>query len=548
MHNNCIYEKENTRNKVKVKKQKSFISVLIRIINCIATGLLVALLIAGIAYHVLSWFGVLVALALFLPHMACCVVIPLFTGTKQSLKLYKTIVLPVWILLFVFATVRVFWPDNDTWRMYTFEAELAALEAERSIPDTENAATLYEPILAQIDLDAIKQKILDDCRPFPATYTLRESNDLDIPVWVDDYAESVQDLMKACQMEQCHFPVRAEPFADICPELSERYDKFKLCSTLLCSAAEQDFSNGRIDAGLEKCRCVIRMAKHYSQQSTIMSFLDGFCIERYALDTIHRFIMGNDTTNESLQVIANSIDIENCWSRDWSQILEVEKLRMKNLCGAFYEVNPQGKIRFRRRFHTSFPWDSVCNGPAMDWRREIGDKLAPFGLAFLVPCRPEITGKVIDDIYEKYFSLTNRGFNWYSMNECEQYRLIQMRRLHGMRFFLQNTPYITDITSLSVFHDLYMLCLTKRREFHIVVGLLLYKNKYGHWPIALGDIESMISAEAFVDPVNGGSFGYELVNNTFKIYRKYRNNQGDRKVNIEHARLFGATGLGNIKG
>jgi hypothetical protein len=546
MQNNCIYEKENSRKKVKDIKQGSFTCVLISILNCIATGLLVAFLVAGIAYRVFSWFGVMIALALFLPHVTCCVIIPPFTRRKQPTKLYKIIVLPLWILVFAFAAIRVFWSDNGTWRTYTFEAELAALETKRAIPDAENAATFYEPILAQMDINAIKRKILDEHRPFPANHTLKESNDSGIPAWVDGYAKTVQNLMKACQMEQCRFPIRAEPFADICPELTERYDKFKLCSYLLCSAAEQDFDNDRVEAGLEKCQCVIRMAKHYSQQSTIMSSLDGFWIERYALRTIRRFIMENNTADKSLQLIANSIDIENNWSKDWSQILEVEKLREKNLCGAFYEVNLQGKTRFSRKFYTSFLWNSPGSDHVVDCRRKIGDKMAPIGLALLVPYRPETVDKAIDDIYEKYLTATNRGFSWYSLKECKQHRLIQMRCLRGMRFFLSQSPLITDVTFLSRFHDLYMLCLAKRRAFHIVIGLILYKNKYGYWPSALEDIKHLVSAKAFVDPINGGSFGYRLVNDTFTLYRKCRNNGDREQVNIERTRLYGLIGLADI--
>jgi hypothetical protein len=548
IQNKHIYEKENSRTGIKDKKRGSFMRVLFHILNCIATGSLAVFLVAGINYHVLSWFGVMIALALFLPHVTCYVIIPHFTKRKQPLKLYKSIVLPLWILFFVFVAIRVFWPGNDTWRTYTFEAELAAIETKRAIPVAENAATLYEPVLALNDINAIKRKILDECRPFPANHTLKESDDHGIPVWVDDYAKTVQNLMKACQMEQCCFPIQAEPFADLGPELTERYDKFKHCSYLLCSAAEQDFGDGRMEAGLEKWRCLLRMARHYSQQSTIMSSLDGFWIERYALRTIRRFIMENNTTDKSLQFIANSIDIENNWSKDWSQILEVEKLREKNVCGAFYEVNQQGKLRFGRKFHTSFPWNSLGSDPAEDWRRKIGNTMAPIGLALLVPCRPETAGKVIDDIYEKYLKATNRGFSWYSLKECEQHRLTQMRRLRGMRFFLQQSPFITDITFLSRFHELYMLCLAKRRAFHIVIGLMLYKNKYGHWPVALEDIKSLVSAKAFVDPVNGGSFGYRLVNDSFKLYRKRGNNGDGEPVNIERARLYGSIGLADING
>ena len=82
---------------------------------------------------------------------------------------------------------------------------------------------------------------------------------------------------------------------------------------------------------------------------------------------------------------------------------------------------------------------------------------------------------------------------------------------------------------------------TQEERENLAVDLMLYKNKYGHWPAALEDIKFLISAKAFVDPTNNGSFGYRLVNDTFKLYRKCRNNGDAEQVNIERTRLYGST-------
>lgn len=523
MQNNRMCEIEDSQADTRERKRGIF-TFLVRIANCIATGLLATFLVAGIAYRVLSWFGMAVALALFLPHMTCCVMMPAFTRRKQPPKAYKTFVSSLWILFTFFLAVEIVWPDSETWRTYTFEAELAAIESEREIPDAENAATLYESIWALTDLDAIQRKILNECGPFPATYRWEESGDPKVSAWLDDCAETVDDLMKACQVEKCRFPVQAEPFADIGPELSERHDRFRLSSHLLFLAAERDFGNGRTEAGFEKCQCVFRMAKHHSQQSTLMSFLDSLCIEQRALDLACRLIMESSATDKGLQLIAKSVDIEDNWSEDLSRILEVEKLRAKNLCGAFYEVNVRGRTRFSRRFHTGFARRSPGSGPTVNWERRIADMIAPIGLALLVPCSPETAGKVIDDTYEKYHAATGHDFDWHNLEECEQHTLTQMRRLRGMRFFLRPFAHIIDIRELSRFHDLYVLQLARRRACHIVIGLRRYKNKCGRWPATLEDIKSLTPARAFIHPIDGCSFGYKLVGDGFRLYNKDRIN------------------------
>jgi hypothetical protein len=523
MRNYRGYEIEMSQTKAEERGPGIFTPVYARVLNCIAAVLLMALLAAGIVYRVFSWFGVVMILVLFLLHTICRVVIPSFTGKEQPPRLHRTIVLLLWTLFLAFLAVILFWPGNDTWRTYTFEAELAALESRRAIPDAENAATLYGRTWAFTDFEAIRRIILQDCTYHPAVRFCREPGDPKVVALLDDHAGVLRNLTKASQIEQCHFPVQVEPFADIESELSERHEKFRLSSCLLLLAAEQDIGNGRTETALEKCRCVIQMARHYSRQSTVMGFLDGFSMERWALILIDQLFMDIDITEKSLKLLAESIDVDNHWSEDWPQVLAVEKLRAKNLCGAFYEVNPQGKVRFSRRFHTAFPRNSPGYDLSLDWTGRIGDRVAPLGLALTVPWSPETAGKAIDDMYEDYYIATDRGFDQHNVKEHEQLRLTHMQRLGGMRFFLPSVCMI-DATEWPRFHVLYMGQLTRRRACVIAIGLRRYKERYGHWPVALEHIRFLIPAKAFVDPRNGNSFDYMLTNGTYRLYSKGINN------------------------
>lgn len=57
-----------------------------------------------------------------------------------------------------------------------------------------------------------------------------------------------------------------------------------------------------------------------------------------------------------------------------------------------------------------------------------------------------------------------------------------------------------------------------------MIALRRYKNKTGHWPENLEQVESFAPAEIFIDPINGGSFVYKLAEENFTLYSKGKNN------------------------
>jgi len=72
-------------------------------------------------------------------------------------------ILIILALIFFVLIIWVFLPeDNEGWRPYTFDKEFAALEEKYAIPDSENAATIYNELLESHDANVFEPDFMDD--------------------------------------------------------------------------------------------------------------------------------------------------------------------------------------------------------------------------------------------------------------------------------------------------------------------------------------------------------------------------------------------------
>ena len=495
-------------------KEKKRPGIVAHIFGFVGLILWSAIFITGIIYNIFSWLGIVI-IVLFLAILVFGPIILHLTKRKQPLKAYNRITLGFWILLLGLLCIRFFWPDTETWRRYTFDDELAALEAERAIPDEENAATIYEPLLVRINPDVEKPDFFNEngCEFSASTRPWKGIEHPEFADWLDGYTDVLENLVLICQVEQCRFAIQADLFADS----PERYAKLKFCARLLLSAANRDIGEGRIETGVKKYLCVIKITNHNYQQPKIMDFFVGSGIEGLALKPIYKFIVENNATDKILEPITETIDTKNNWSEDWPTILDVEKLEIKNICGRLYETNSKGNIRFTRHASTMFD-----KRPASTLETKSGDKLAATFMALFIPYSPEAVGKIVDDMYEKHYETAASDFDWDKLTEYDQYRLSQMQRLHGMRVLVRFGP--LDASILPRIHNLYMRQVAVRRGCRLLIGLRHYKNKYEKWPQTLDEITDLAPSEAFIDPTNGGAFIYKLTEENFTIYSKGENN------------------------
>ncbi|MHC4286337.1 MAG: hypothetical protein ACYSWZ_25725, partial [Planctomycetota bacterium] len=99
---------------------------------------------------------------------------------------------------------------------------------------------------------------------------------------------------------------------------------------LLIRAVNNDIAEGRIDAGIQKCNCLIQMGKHLCQQPVLIYYMIGVPAEAIGLNGMKTIILQDETTENHLKIIEAAIpQTKDNWAEVSSKIIEFEKLYEK---------------------------------------------------------------------------------------------------------------------------------------------------------------------------------------------------------------------------
>jgi len=164
-----------------------------RILKWTGLGLLVLLLIASLIFQA-PW-KVISSLLIIL---AACTVLP-----KPYRKWFWLSVAAIILVLIIW----VFLPeDSEGWRPYTFDEEFAALNAKYAIPDSENAATIYNALREAYDPNTMHP---DSSDPNIVILTRREpwsSRDYpELAKWLEDQQNTIEKLIEASRINSCQY-------------------------------------------------------------------------------------------------------------------------------------------------------------------------------------------------------------------------------------------------------------------------------------------------------------------------------------------------------
>jgi hypothetical protein len=480
------------------KQKKKKPGIIKRIFGWIWLGLLTLLILAALVYDA-PWK----VLALLLIILAACTALP-----RPARKWFWLSVAAAVIVLITW----VFLPeDNEGWRPYTFEKELAALQAKYAIPDSENAALLYSKLFEGLAIDSNQPKFFAQSSLSSIYDPWLSKDHPETAEWVKGYQKTIDTLMEISRIEKCRFPITANP---IMHDFQGHF-KIRSCAFLLVSAANNDIAEGRIDAGLEKYLSMIQMAKHLYQQP-MMDFLVGFAIENLALTHLNRFTIEGQPTEKQLQLIANSLpDLKNKWSSDFRRQLDYDKLLCKNMFSFLYEINQKDKVRFNRTNPTAVikAWSGQEVPTPTYPRRKLAKASVIVGW-FFIPPTPQKVANIVDATYEKYYATANSNFDW-SKKPPEVQPQVKLNFPYMIEFFANMSG---GGGTYDRFHELYLKFLAFRRGSRLLVAVKQYQIENGNWPSNLDAIKSLAPAEAFIDPVSGSQFEYERHDSRFSLY------------------------------
>ncbi len=413
--------------------------------------------------------------------------------------------------------IWVFLPEEtEGWRPYTFDKELAALEAKRAIPDSENAAIIYNQLLEDYNEAVFKPDFtysnlpeLIRKEPWSGKYYP------EVTQWLGQQEGTIAKLVEASKIEQCRFPINADEAGGY--DVLHRLKPMKVWSLLLIWAANNDMAEGRTSQALEKYIAVIQMGKQLRQQPSALDFLAGTGIERSSTSQLKKFIVTGNVTEENLSVIERAFDeTKHEWNYDLPRILDYEKLLVKNFWGMFYAVNPEGETRLNPSAATNVitaqsPKD-VKDKLVMTYWRERLMKVSTILCWFYMPSTPQKAGAIIDAAYERCYAMAEPDFNW---TEDPRGSSVRFNCLH----MVDTQLYVLEPVYRNI-HNIYLRTVAQQRGTRLTIALRRYKNKNGHWPESLDEVKSSAAKEIFVDPTNGGSFIYKLTDENFALYSK----------------------------
>jgi hypothetical protein len=419
--------------------------------------------------------------------------------------------------------VWVFLPEDDgDWRPYTFDEELAALEAKRAIPDEENAARIYKEIFEQFsDVEFPKGEVFDS--GYRTAWLSKDNPEHD--EFVRKHEDTIEKALEAAKFERCYFPAHINWY----DFWEERFglSVFRQLAYLLVISANNDMAEGRINQALEKSRAIFQLGKHVCQQPTMVEMMVGHAVKALAVRQFKELVLYDDITEEQLDFARKTLrDVRYDWRSDWPRMLDGEKLFMISALGPHFEINTEGKVRLSRDRKAIFRKFCPEEMPPATYRQKKLAKAGTIFVWFFFPSTPQKVAKIIDAAFEKYYPMAEQDFD----RSKEPRKMLPSLTEHNFSRFRFDYRYLIETMagmSEEVFYgvrDIYIRTMSNTRAALLIIALRHHKNETGHWPESLDQISDSVEAETLIDPINGDSFVYKLTPENFTLYSKGKNN------------------------
>lgn len=489
----------------------------------------------GLFRRILSWLwvvllaGLLVVGLIFAAPWKAIALIVIFLAAATILpRVYrKRFWLGVGIVI-IAIVVWVFLPDdNKGWRPYIFDKELARLQAKYAVPDSENAAVVYNKILENWkQKEPNEPNLPKDWRDIARKGPWLSKDHPEIAAYIHYYRDTIKQLIQASKFERCSFPIITD-YSNM-DEQMEQLLAARSAWNLLIASANNDSAERQTEDAIAKHIANLKMGEHLCQQPERMYLIVGIGIENSELSSINRFVIEQDINESYLSELEKNVsNIKHDLGRDLPGFIDKDKLAFKNwMCLFWYEINDKGKVRLNRNALESIR--KLTGRQTADdyiyknyWIKKY--MKANLLLAWLyVPESPEKMGEIVDKSYDTLYRLADPNTDWSNVkanNPSEPFKLN----------FYAFTDTITQSAKNNYIrvHSNYLRAQMQQRATLLIIGLKRYKNKLGNWPEKLEDINNPARPELFTDPVNGGPFVYKRTADNFMLYSKGENGIDD---------------------
>lgn len=508
MTENTAKENEKTKSGFGCKMLKGF-SVFIRWVFIIFFALL---LLAGL-YFKAPW-KILVLIGLLLA---------LQTVVPKPKRKYGWLTLTGLALC---VTIWIFLPESDSgnWRPYTFNEEVAALNAKYSVPDEENAAAYYKQIEVTDFYEGwtLEDHFADNAEKRgpvlwdPDDETLRrpwKSEEFpEMAAWLETEKEKIAPFFEAVKFEKCWFEINLDNSDNAIINVASNSEKIRKSKDILYRMVNLNLGENNIQKAIEKLSALQTSALHLQQQGSLIDNLIGWAIYSGSARKIRNIVINYDLKENQLLSLQNTMErFEADWNRYLLRNLEYEKYIFKTNMGLLFEMNDRGKIRLSRQpemdnlFDHQTVFSTESKKEPFAFSQKIKNKIQRLVYWVAYNHSPEEISEFCDTIFSELIkSLAKDSLSLSNQNAQKK----------ALNFDFNLESYMKrnaekELAAFGKIQWLYYWCQSHQKATLIVIALRRYYNQHGHWPYSLEAIKDQLSKETFVDSATGQKFIYE---------------------------------------
>jgi hypothetical protein len=168
---------------------------------------------------------------------------------------------------------------------HSVEEQLREIEIACAIPDSENAALIYNEVLAKYgDIQSPPDFLDDNASEATISHSWTSLAHPKLAEWIEGHEHMVPRLVEAAKMGRCYFEINRQE------GIMDRLMARVMWEDFLTRAANRDLAEGRSDKAIEKYMVMIQFGRHLGQQPTFMENLAGIELEEYGMKALIRFL------------------------------------------------------------------------------------------------------------------------------------------------------------------------------------------------------------------------------------------------------------------
>jgi len=238
-------------------------------------------------------------------------------GILKSRRFY--IALVIFCLLIFSVILYIIWL-----RPLSIDRQLAYIEAQRAIPDSENAAVFYRQFFQNFPIPPVSFKYMLGQQADLNTRrkSWRSSDHPELAALIKENHEAIAKFIEITKTKECRFPIpyaSKQPGDPYAPRTEIREWLF-----FLNRAINNDTGDGRAEAAIDKYACILRLTGNLYQQRVADDYNLATGLETYPSQTITKLIVEGNMTDAQLDLLSKALlPTNNTWQADWKNMREI---------------------------------------------------------------------------------------------------------------------------------------------------------------------------------------------------------------------------------